>query len=1451
MDENQDYSHQNAEQAISDTSQLGMKAGRAVGDMTRPITRPIRRQISRAVRNIGRRVRKALVRKAKQIIKRIARALADLLIKALAIIGPVGIIFLAFIFLICSSFTFLLEERGSNESDDLDPDVQNPSYVDGDSGITKAIAMTEPQAVIDAYYKYLSSSSYYKAYGGKLFRFNDKSQTSDFAGLRDYYKVENYFYLSDDFIRSLDEMLHNEDIFYPEQVIKPVWGQNILLKDTNGQTGRYYTARLPYDTPDGESMFDEEQVKNFSEILADGEKLKADGTSGSDSQLLTRSQTPDAEDGRDGYYTLKERNILSDNLSDTESGIWDYGFGSVLEYQKEEKQRYIECTYDKVDCDFDYKDFLGYDDEGNEVWSDWKHSEIISIDIAGNPEGVYTQCGKIVTNRTTDEQIWRYQLPDNIEAILYPNKSWDMTKEPNKEVEKKYTAIYGRSASNQHIDMAIEDSWDADIDQVQFKDEALQEYNNKGGGLYPINIAVVSHAATFSGNIHYTITPAGKDGCVVEEADLEVNTDAVTDHRQPVQNIAVAGGCSSANLTAHRTGKYYTQKPRVEETDSPWGFQYLDEYAANYRAYIPEDYREDRDFFVRTGLNADENSEVKAEYENNLKFMMDLGLLRLYTGNVSLGATGSVDLAELSNPDSDLYILSHVIAAEAGPSKLDELMVGAVFVNRVQSSKFPNSFQEVLQQTGQYACYTDGNYRKANPTEREIASAIQVISGLFSIPDNILGQSASVQGTIYKMVDNPSYLNDHYYCTMGKEAISQVDRFGRPATKASQLEALAKSLSNSTAEQVSTFVSKTDLSGAAFIGDSLTEGLNNAVNLSDNGATVIAKSGATLEQIKILCEKSSTLNEDIRNVYLLIGTNSCGIQDSRFEKQYKELLDVINSKTGSYANIILTTIPPVVDGKSNASNSHVIAKNKIIQAISQEYGYKVLDIHTPLEKDGKLNPEYSADGVHLTKAGYQLWYSKLRAGFFTSQDGDDAADEFTYTDEDGLPIYSEYTLYDISEFDVLAATNMQATLRQADTSLFATVKNLFEGLFGNVEEFINQFFNIINNAFSTPQSTTCFAYEAPYNDYDVRSVIYHSIAFTNQVWFSTAESTADAMADSEKGLTFLFVGKNSLLGFGTSSTSSFQLTPGVGTSVDGMISPTKTYYQTLTPYSSNTGYMEISTPAGTNLLAVANGEVTAVGTDIADARGKYVTIATTLDGDTYEITYGYLGTVSTVAGRTIHQGDLIGLSGKKQDGTAALYLSVRKNGTLINPSSIFYQMSYSSGAGLGGNLNHADGTIDREAIAALDKQLTSYVNAGGGKYHTVPLNTLQYKQCTWWAFGRGFEYLQSINSPITNSQYRNAIHGNGGDYLRNNQSAGLFAYGNTPRPNSLVCYQGSPGHVAYVEAVDYVNQKYYISEAGGGTYWGGIVEKDFGSAAHGSGGQYAVGVFIYLDEPLR
>ena len=268
MDDFNQGSENFAEEGLEGVKNAGQAAAHQAGRLAK-------RGISKATRG----VRKAAGRAIKKVAAQAAKAITSAVTKLIAALGPIGIVAIAVLLIVALAFTYILEERGSVNSNVLDVDTENPTYMDPETGIITGIALTEPQAVVDAYYKYMSTGSYIKTYKDNIWEFMTPEQTEDFAALRDYNKMEENFYLSDDFIRQLDELLHNNDFFYPEQIIKPVYGQKLTLQDENGTDKKVYTSRLPYDTPDGDRMLDDEEVDGFADMLSPNNgDLKASGT---------------------------------------------------------------------------------------------------------------------------------------------------------------------------------------------------------------------------------------------------------------------------------------------------------------------------------------------------------------------------------------------------------------------------------------------------------------------------------------------------------------------------------------------------------------------------------------------------------------------------------------------------------------------------------------------------------------------------------------------------------------------------------------------------------------------------------------------------------------------------------------------------------------------------------------------------------------------------------------------------------------------------------------------------------------------------------------------------------------------------------------------------------------------------------------------------------------------
>lgn len=95
----------------------------------------------------------------------------------------------------------------------------------------------------------------------------------------------------------------------------------------------------------------------------------------------------------------------------------------------------------------------------------------------------------------------------------------------------------------------------------------------------------------------------------------------------------------------------------------------------------------------------------------------------LYLGITGTGAGAS------SYGSSDVNLLARVISAEArGESYEGQVAVGAVVLNRVEHSSFPDSLAGVVYEPGAFSCVTDSNWSKpVAPSAKK--AAIDAING--------------------------------------------------------------------------------------------------------------------------------------------------------------------------------------------------------------------------------------------------------------------------------------------------------------------------------------------------------------------------------------------------------------------------------------------------------------------------------------------------------------------------------------------------------------------------------------------------------------------------------------------------------------------------------------------------------------------------------------------------
>ena len=131
----------------------------------------------------------------------------------------------------------------------------------------------------------------------------------------------------------------------------------------------------------------------------------------------------------------------------------------------------------------------------------------------------------------------------------------------------------------------------------------------------------------------------------------------------------------------------------------------------------------------------------------------------------TLAGAGSVETeAEKPYTNEDLYILSHIISAEAGNFSEDMMLsVGSVVLNRVQDDRFPDTIEEVVFQQGQYSPTWNGAYY-AEPTEAACEVAKTLLEEGPTIDPSVVWQAEFPQGQgVYDTIDSP-WGTTMYFC---------------------------------------------------------------------------------------------------------------------------------------------------------------------------------------------------------------------------------------------------------------------------------------------------------------------------------------------------------------------------------------------------------------------------------------------------------------------------------------------------------------------------------------------------------------------------------------------------------------------------------------------------------------------------------------------------------------
>jgi lysophospholipase L1-like esterase len=163
-----------------------------------------------------------------------------------------------------------------------------------------------------------------------------------------------------------------------------------------------------------------------------------------------------------------------------------------------------------------------------------------------------------------------------------------------------------------------------------------------------------------------------------------------------------------------------------------------------------------------------------------------------------------------------------------------------------------------------------------------------------------------------------------------------------------------------------------EIGDLVFIGNSITEqGENWASKVENTKAKNRGIAGDTTEGILARLNEITFYKPE--KLFLLIGINDLFHNPNAFEKIHENILkivDEINSESPNTQIFVQTVLPTTTE------NLIPIIKelNSLLDNSAFEKPFTFINLHQHfVNLDGKMNMDFSTDGVHLNEKGYEIW----------------------------------------------------------------------------------------------------------------------------------------------------------------------------------------------------------------------------------------------------------------------------------------------------------------------------------------------------------------------------------------------------------------------------------------------------------------------------------------------
>ena len=165
-----------------------------------------------------------------------------------------------------------------------------------------------------------------------------------------------------------------------------------------------------------------------------------------------------------------------------------------------------------------------------------------------------------------------------------------------------------------------------------------------------------------------------------------------------------------------------------------------------------------------------------------------------------------------------------------------------------------------------------------------------------------------------------------------------------------------------------------------FFGDSLTARYDFQAAFPGVSVVNLGLSGDTILDMTRRVYMLKTVSPE--KIFLMAGINSLK-NEGMIEKYYNQYADLCRPirETVPDAKLYIISVLPVsssydsrfLSGIRGWNNRFIARFNTMIHQYADDNGFIYINLYPAYEKDGALNPEYSADGLHITDASYRLW----------------------------------------------------------------------------------------------------------------------------------------------------------------------------------------------------------------------------------------------------------------------------------------------------------------------------------------------------------------------------------------------------------------------------------------------------------------------------------------------